>query len=306
MVGTDPALGSATTVVPVAIIPVKFVFPDGRSLDGTPSVASVLASPIFQSFGYTSGTTQFGDAIMRAEFWSSVSTTSPDWHVLLAAPTVYPTQVFQVPAGQGIEITGANSGKLLAELDANWYSDRVFEAINKLKVPATSLVIFHSYNVLGTSHNGGGLFIGYHFETQNADGNGNQGVQTGIVETWLGHGILSRFREGVEVLSHETSEWLHNPFGGNRTPPWEYAGGLGICQDNLETGDYISVLPNVNDQLPITLNGFTYYLQNEALLPWFSREVPSSAIGGAYSYPDTTILTSPSLPALAGQICPPK
>lgn len=40
----------------------------------------------------------------------------------------------------------------------------------------------------------------------------------------------------------------------------------------------------------MALDGVT--MQTEALLPWFERESPSSAVAGAYSYPDTTILTS--------------
>jgi len=45
---------------------------------------------------------------------------------------------------------------------------------------------------------------------------------------------------------------------------------------------------------PVTIGGFTYHPQTESILPWFTRESPSSAIDGAYSYPATTKLTSPS------------
>jgi len=64
----------------------------------------------------------------------------------------------------------------------------------------------------------------------------------------------------------------------------------GLCLDYLETGDVIEVLPNPDD--PITMNGMTYHPQTEALLQWFEGATPSDAIGGAYSYPDTSILTS--------------
>jgi len=50
---------------------------------------------------------------------------------------------------------------------------------------------------------------------------------------------------------------------------------------------------------PITMNGFTYHPQNEALLQWFEFQQPSDALGGAYSYPDTTVLTGPSAPQKA-------
>jgi len=38
---------------------------------------------------------------------------------------------------------------------------------------------------------------------------------------------------------------------------------------------------------PITMpNNFTYHPQNEALVQWFEFQSPSTAINGAYSYPD--------------------
>src|SRR5215467_9678234 len=39
MVGTDPATSNSTTVIPTLIVPVKFVFADGNSLDATSKVA---------------------------------------------------------------------------------------------------------------------------------------------------------------------------------------------------------------------------------------------------------------------------
>ena len=52
----------------------------------------------------------------------------------------------------------------------------------------------------------------------------------------------------------------------------------------------IEGLPNA--QFPITVNGFTYHPQNEALLQWFAGVTPSSAIHHAYSYPDISVLTT--------------
>ena len=49
----------------------------------------------------------------------------------------------------------------------------------------------------------------------------------------------------------------------------------------------------------VPLGGFTYHLQNLSLLQWFSRESPSSAFDGWYSYPDPTQITTPSVD------CPP-
>jgi hypothetical protein len=57
------------------------------------------------------------------------------------------------------------------------------------------------------------------------------------------------------------AETFNDPFVNNATPVW--TGRNGLCQ-------------------------------NEALLQWFAGESPSSAIGGAYSYPDP-VLTTPSI-----------
>jgi hypothetical protein len=80
--------------------------------------------------------------------------------------------------------------------------------------------------------------------------------------------------------------------------PW-WLSPNGNCQDDLEVGDVIEGLPR--QTFPVTMpNGVTYHPQNEALLQWFEFQSPSSAIFGAYSYPDTTTLTSLSPPQKAG------
>jgi hypothetical protein len=80
--------------------------------------------------------------------------------------------------------------------------------------------------------------------------------------------------------------------------PW-WLSPNGNCQDNLEVGDVIEGLPR--QSFPITMpNGFTYHPQNEALLQWFEFQSPSTALNGAYSYPDITTLTALSAPQKAG------
>jgi hypothetical protein len=64
----------------------------------------------------------------------------------------------------------------------------------------------------------------------------------------------------------------------------------GNCQDDLEVGDAIEGLTDAT--FPIKMHGRTYHPQNEALLPWFEFQSPSTAIGAAYSYPNETLLTT--------------
>ena len=98
----------------------------------------------------------------------------------------------------------------------------------------------------------------------------------------------------VSALSHEYSEAFNDPYvladGAHDITPW-WSNGY-QCQDLLEIGDVVQVSPNA--LYPITMNGMTYHVQTEALLQWFEGMTPSDALGGAYSYPDTSILTAPN------------
>jgi hypothetical protein len=65
----------------------------------------------------------------------------------------------------------------------------------------------------------------------------------------------------------------------------------------LEVADAVEGL--TNSTYPIHMHGRTYHPQNVALLPWFEFQNPSTAIAGAYSYPDATLLTTISPAPLA-------
>jgi len=106
----------------------------------------------------------------------------------------------------------------------------------------------------------------------------------------------------VTPLSREIAETFNDPLVGqfptgaavrfNDTPWWPSPNGN--CQDNLEVGDVIEGLPNAT--YTTTILGRTYHPQNEALLQWFESRTPSDALGGAYSYPDTHVLTTANVP----------
>jgi hypothetical protein len=296
MVGTNPGSSNSTTTVPTVLIPVKFVFANGAVLDGSTKVANVLGSPNFHDATYGTGITQFADAVQRAEFFSSVSTTSPDWHTLIGAPEVLPTQVIDVPQNQAVTIVGRRSGKLFALMSSSWFFTRFQNLLNELHISPTVLPIVQTYNVFLFTHNVGNCCIlGFHAAFSSLNGNGNQQVQTAIFEAWPDPLIFANADvQDVLPLSHEVSEWMNDPFVNNAVPVWQFPGIPGACQGNLETGDPVEVL--AHPAFPVTINGFTYHPQTEALLQWFSREVPSSAIDGAYSYPNEAALTSPSTP----------
>lgn len=68
--------------------------------------------------------------------------------------------------------------------------------------------------------------------------------------------------EDITAVSHELAESFADPFVNNATPIWVAPNGL--CQNNLESGDVIEGVPNAT--FPMTMNGYTYHPQNEALL----------------------------------------
>jgi len=136
------------------------------------------------------------------------------------------------------------------------------------------------------------LVIGYHTYDLEPGGPDNGFRERRYVvnySSWITSAVFGNPNFGdISALSHQMSETFNDPFVNNATPWWLSPNGN--CQRNLEAGDVIEGLPNA--QFPIVLNGFTCHPQNEALLQWFAGVTPSSAISGAYSYPDTTVLTS--------------
>jgi hypothetical protein len=99
----------------------------------------------------------------------------------------------------------------------------------------------------------------------------------------------------MEVVSHEFSEIFNDPFvnsdGVTGVTPW-WKSPNGLCLNAMEVADVVDYLPGGVSPMP--MHGFTYHLENVALRQWFEEKPPSDAIGGAYSYPDTSILTRPA------------
>jgi hypothetical protein len=153
MVGTDPKRGSATTVIPTVLIPLRFVFADGNVfdastdlVDGQTSVQGIINSPIFQNYDFVSGgthvgNTQYGDAFQRANFWDSVSTRSPNYHVLLGQPTVLPTQTINVPDGLGSYGTDPVTGLTVPLVDLDFLSSQTAPILTAANVSPTTLPI---------------------------------------------------------------------------------------------------------------------------------------------------------------------
>ncbi len=298
IVGTDPSLGAATTIIPTVIVPIKLTFPSGRILDGTNQVAATQNSPIFLTADYTTGgtdigVTQYGDAILRAEFWNLPGFSQAGYHVLLGVPNIAPTVSITVP-GSGCTASPHNPGGSCG----NTYSSGAIGVVNTNFFDAQLNALIASYTpnempIFLTDNVFEGddatvftcCTLGYH---------NSEGPPIATAHTWIyaaytrtgtfgGNAILD-----VQALSHEVSEWLNDPFVGaftlggiNFIPPAKLPGQGGACIINFETGDPLEAPPIVFTEVT---NGTTYHLQDEAFLPWYLHTVPSFSVNGYYSY----------------------
>ena len=283
MVGTDPAAGSATTTIPVVIVPIRFLFLSPITTlsaaspvcGGTRSAVDLaLDSPLFQDYAFAPGgtdvgTTQYIDAFQRANFWSEVSTSSPDYHVLLS-PAVAPLQTVLVPKALGTTQPGACAK--VGHLSFLYFDFIARGLITRLQIPATTLPLFLTYNTFLTDL-GGCCVLGYH--------SAMLGGQTYAVADYSDAGLFDEPIEDIHALSHELGEWLDDPFGVNPTPPWK-EGQATRCQANLEVGD-----PVTGTAFEATLDGTTYHPEDLVFLPWFAHESPSSSVNGWYSFLNT-------------------
>ena len=282
MVGTDPALGSATTTVPVVIVPLKIVFSGPATLSASDPVCGdsksatnlALESPLFQDYpflpgGTDVGTTQYIDAFQRANFWSQVSTIAPDYHVLLS-PTVAPTQTILVPKFLGS--IGAGPCARVGQVSFLYFDYLLRRAVTRLAIPPTSLPLFVAYNTFLTQA-GQCCVLGYHSALS--------GGQTYAFASYNDAGVFDVPIEDIHAMSHELAEWLDDPFGRNFTPGWK--GGQAVnCQFNLEVGD-----PVTGTAFDASLNGTDYHPEDLVFVPWFARESPSSSVNGWYTFLDT-------------------
>jgi hypothetical protein len=296
MVGTDPRSPQGTTHIETVLIVFSYRFEDfadpatGENLvmDISDRLPLILSSPNFADAPYATGTTQYADAVQRAEFWNVAGS---HWHTLLNAPRVV-SATLEIPAGAG-SVQQAPNGVNVAFIDADFLDAAIDSAMQAAHVRPEELAIAVSPT---TCANGFEVVcaVGYHtlrFGPHLGFDGHTYSLQTLVWASWLEPGAF-RDQEDVTALSHEISEWMNDPFLGTAVPEWGYPEKTFVCQDNLETGDPLETLANQTS--PVAIGGFTYHPQTEALLQWFARESPSSAYGGAYSFPDTTALTAPA------------
>ena len=298
MVGRKPQSGGITEV-PVQMVPISMFFEEFADdsgsplvLDPTPIMPRVQSSPNFHSAQYATGLTQFADAVQLAQF---NRTAGPDWHTLLGQPAILKPVRIAVPRGAAKVYRNRSTGVIYAIVDTNFFISQLNTIIQLESLQPDALAIALTANVFLSPQSDikKCCVLGFHTSFDMGDLAQVKFVQTFIWASWVDPGILGPTLADVTPMSHEISEWMNNPFGSNLVPEWQVPNNGG-CQNNLETGDPLATLPNSG--YPVVIDGFTYHPQSQVLLQWFQRGAASDAIEGAFSFPDQTLLTSPSQP----------
>ncbi len=297
-VGTNPTEEGGTTIIPTVLIPLKIVFSTGEVFDGSKVIDPVMNSPIFQKTSFHSGNvdlgvTQYGDAVMRAQFWN-LPGFHQNYHVLLGTPVIAPTVTITVDVSQGQGFVAPLAGEPSGFVDVNLL-DNILQAQLSSYTPDV-LPIFWGRNVYATF--GPFFAFGYH-----ADVRSDPSSQTYIFTGYSEHSALPPTEVDMVTLSHEVAEWLNDPFAinsntdyaaSNFAPPAIIFGGVIPV---FEVGDPVA------QYFGKVLNGTTYDVQDLVNLWWYLHSTPSPAANGWYTFQDAAsilplVVNSP--PGIAG------
>lgn len=300
IVGGKPQAGG-TTEIPVQLIPISLLFEEYADEIGSPLILGpgqviprVLSSPNFSDAQYPTGPTQFADAVQRAQF-NAVA--AKDWHTILSQPEVLKPLTIDVPRGLAKVYRNRSTGVTYAIVDTNFFVSHLNTILQLENLRPDTLAIALTSNIFLAPQSDikKCCVLGFHTSFDMGELAQVKFVQTFIWASWVDQGILGTSLADVTPMSHEISEWMNNPFGGNLVPAWQVPNSSG-CQNNLETGDPLALMPNAG--YPVLIDGFTYHPQSQVLLQWFQRGASSDAFEGAFSFPDQSLMTAPS------QACP--
>jgi hypothetical protein len=282
MLGTNPAKGSATTTITLNIIPLAVkvgstTFDPTKPLQSACGVSGTaekftLGSPLFANTvtykqgGTNVGTTQYEDAVQRADFWSSVSKTSPDYHVLIQYK-LSPKQTLDA-GSNGVEESATcpnGSTNHFADVNINTFENTVQNLITKLKIPSNEIAYFLTYDVFEYEGNPEDCCIlGYHSVFNGVPyGTGSYGDVAFQCNGCGNHGFTD-----IVTMSHEIGETINDPFTDNGVPVWKSAEAPQYgCSGILEIGDPLAGLPE-----PVTVpgNSHQFYVQDLAFEQWFA------------------------------------
>jgi hypothetical protein len=291
-----------------------------------PFLQTFLNSPVFKSSTFSSSPvpTQVTDAVQRSEF-GAVATEHADWHTLLA-PSLKNGQTMALLGGTYFfSLNNDGSCCAFVLVDETVFGEELFpptappdnstvigqaEVSGAITTRDISTFFFPNTYLYSNGNPNNCCVLGFHsfdFEPGDATNGNRTRFYVMNYSSWISPGLFAdptcaktnpdHCFQDVTAHSHEIAEIFNDPFVGydgihNITPFW--LNPAGQCQDIMEVGDVIEDLPNPT--YPVTINGFAYHPQTEALLPWFEFKSPSTALHNAYSYPNETALTALSAP----------
>jgi hypothetical protein len=280
MVGTAPSSNTSATI-PVYVIPVKIVIthsfktytydPEHKLSNGNTVVTNTTDSPLFENLSYSPGgtnvgTTQFVDAFQRANFWGTVSS-HPNSHLYVGRPSVEAEQTLKIPSSYGT--LGAPFGFTAGLVDIDYFDAQVPTILSRLGIQPNSFAIFLTYDVYLTQNRQ--CCIGGYHSSEGSVSNPHSYAEA----TYVDH--TNTFAQDVSALSHEMGEWADDPltinYNGNQTP-------CGI----LEVGDPLENTAHYGDHA-YSLHGFTYHLQDLAMMRYFGAP-SNTSVHGWYSFND--------------------
>ncbi|MFI5103432.1 MAG: hypothetical protein ACHP79_00790, partial [Terriglobales bacterium] len=324
IVGRDPHIGKTTRIpTKITAVSLNLLNADGSfrlNIPFAPFEDVTEDSPNFAGSNFTSGRNlQYQDAVQRAQFFNQMD---PDWHTVLTGPTYVNRVTFTIPRFVNVRFPDGSVKRVQAYFlgqapDGSFFIellDLLFNVLNtnqavndivagNFTTDAYNINMYPNTFLFSINNQGqfaGCCVLGFHTFF----------LESGVTPqprwifhfaSWISPGLFGAGFEDVTALSHEIAESFNDPFVNTRTPSWQFPGvpaTAKICQANLEEGDPIEVLPNAT--VPIFVRErketFTYHPQIIPLLQWFEMGATSNAIGGAFSYPDTTTLPHSALP----------
>jgi uncharacterized membrane protein len=292
MIGTDPRNGPATTIVQAVIIPIRFEFPDvaapdfggvsvfdaGADLvDGQTAISGILRSPVFTPYPFTIGgvkvgTTQFGDAYQRADFWSELGA-AKDYHVLLT-PTVTPTQSIVVPLDQSWEEYDQGAGVWRPLVPEAFLGAQITSIIAAMGISPKMIPIFVTGPVEAVEDGGAHCCRGL-----------APGGQTWIHAAYESVSQFGGFHPDVSILGHEILELMNHPSGISDVAGWPMGPGdyTDWCYDRiLEVADPLEG-DTSTAAVPLAGKSFTYHVPDAVFIDFFTHRSKSRSAGGLYS-----------------------
>jgi chitinase len=303
LAGRDPAQ-TGTTVIPTMLVPITLTF-DGKStrMDAAPDVPRILRSPIFSKFTFDSAQrTQYADALLHATF-----PTDNQGHTLLGKPEIKPITIAVHP-GDGYLLTSKKSGRSFAVVDSEFIEQEIFRQIPHQD---GTLVIAVTHNT--TYYALADATVCCTWGTHGIDAaTGNSFVLGSYLSAAPG---IVQDRD-IQPLTQQLAEFINDPLHdphtyfrtatarGNYFAAWQFPTQDHSCGGSGIGSNYFLLEPTSTNPkngfpsspaFPVAASGFTYHLQNVALLSWYLGSVASPS-GGVYSFPDAHTLSEPAQP----------